>query len=198
MDNPMPQAVRRLLDLPWRVLAGAATLAWLAGLLLTGCKPSDAQQARTLVERYNKAVSEAYRRSDARLIEPVVGLREGKKLTGLIGVRSDFGLALDSHLLALEVNRVEREQNVMRVSTRERWRYRNLRLGSGEQVGEESFDSYDMLYIFTNSHQTWLVDEIRFTKPPWIGRAQNALVADQKTAPATPTNSTPQPERIHP
>jgi hypothetical protein len=174
---------------------------WLFLLLcvpfLTSCQKSSAEQARALVERYNKIVSEAYRRGDVRLIDPVVGPREGKKLTGLIGVRLDFGLTLDSHLLSLEVTGVEQAKNVMRVATKERWRYRDLRIGSGKQVGEESLDSYEMLYFFTNINKAWLVDEIRFTRPPWVGRSQTAWAADRKVAPAM-ARATNLPKGAHP
>jgi hypothetical protein len=180
------------------VIGRAAIPALLGTVLLTSCKPSVTKQARALVERYNQVVSEAYRRGDAKLINLVVGPREGKKLAGLIGIRSEFGLALDSHLLSLEVNRVERAKDMMRVATRERWRYRNLRIGTGEQVGEESFDSYDMVYTFTNINAAWLVDEIRFTKPPWVGRAQNAWVADQKPPATATAHPASQSERAHP
>jgi hypothetical protein len=198
MNRPMLQAARRFLRSPCCIRGQIAILALFGGTLLTGCRPSATEQARTLVERYNKAVSEAYRRGDVKLIDPVVGPREGKKLTGLIGIRRDFGLALDSHLLSLEVSGVERAKDAMRVSTKERWRYRDLRLGSGAQVGDESFDSYEMLYLFTNINKAWLVDEIRFTKPPRVGRGQGAWVADHKAvSPAIP-RPTPQPERTHP
>jgi hypothetical protein len=188
-------------DAPYQPVGSASRLAcWLFLLLcaplLTSCKPSASQQAQALVKRYNQVVSEAYRRGDVRLIDPVVGPREGKKLTGLIGVRLDFGITLDSHLLSLEVTGVERAKDVMRVSTKERWRYRDLRIGSGQQVGEESLDSYEMLYIFTNINKAWLVDEIRFTKPPWVGRSQTAWLADRKAAPAGANPA--QPEHPHP
>lgn len=163
----------------------------LCGTLLTSCKQSPSQQARTLVERYNRIVSEAYRRGDVKLIAPVVGPKEGKKLTGLIGVRLDFGLTLDSHLLSLEVTGVEQSNSQMRVRTKERWRYRDLKVGTGEQVGEESLDSYEMLYIFTNINKAWLVDEIRFTTPPWVGRKQTPRIADRQAAPALPLPATP-------
>jgi hypothetical protein len=189
---PGKPAVRRL---------RARLAGWLfvlsGGILLTSCSQSSNDQARKLVERYNRVVSEAYRRGDVKLIGPVVGPREGKKLTGLIGVRLDFGLTLDSHLLALEVAGVERTNNVMRVRTKERWRYRDLRIGSGEQVGEESLDSYEMLYVFTNINKAWLVDEIRFAKPPWIGRSQAPWAADRKAPVAAARSATP-PKQAHP
>jgi len=194
----MLQAARRFLRSLCCIRDQLATLALLGATLLTGCKPSATEQARALVERYNQAVSEAYRRADVRLIDPVVGPREGKKLTGLIGVRHDFGLALDSHLLSLEVTGVQRTDNVIRVCTKEQWRYRDLRLDSGAQLGDESFDSYEMLYLFTNINKAWLVDEIRFTKPPRVGRGQGAWVADHKAGSTAIPRPTPQPERTHP
>ena len=139
---------------------------------LTGCHSSSLQQARQLVEQYNQVVSEAYRRGDVRLIDSVVGPNEGKKLTGLIGVRLDLGLTLDSQLLSLEITGTERSRGEWRVTTRERWRYRDRKIGTGQQVGEESLDSYEMLYVFKQTGQAWLVDEIRFLAPPLIGRKE--------------------------
>ena len=86
----------------------------------------------------------------------------------------------------------------MRISTKESWRYRDLRIGTGKQVGEESFDSYEMLYIFTNMNQAWLVDEIRFTRPPRVGRGQAAWIADRRPASPAIAQPTTQPERAHP
>jgi hypothetical protein len=200
-----PARCRRESTRPWLSLVNRLLPSRLAGWLfllccsaiLTSCKPSSEDQARALVERYNQVVSEAYRRGDVRLIDPVVGPREGKKLTGLIGVRLDFGLTLDSHLLSLQVTGVEQAKDVMRVATKERWRYRDLRIGNGAQVGEESLDSYEMLYIFTNINKAWLVDEIRFTQPPRVGRGQAAWLA-QRSAPSVAVRPSTPPERTHP
>lgn len=139
---------------------------------LAGCGPSVEKQARTLVEHYNQVVSEAYRRGDIRLVDSVVGPNEGKKLTGLIGVRLDAGITLDSQLLSLEITGVEKAGDEMRVQTKEKWSYRDRKIGTGEQVAEASEDSYEMLYVFKKIEKAWLVDEIRFTSPPQIGRKQ--------------------------
>jgi hypothetical protein len=138
--------------------------------LATGCDRVTTQEARRLVTRYNQVVAEAYRRGDVRLIDPVVGPAEGKKITGLIGVRQDLGLTLDSEMLSLEVTGVERNGSRLSVRTQERWRYCDRRIGSGQQVGEESTDLYQMEYSFTKTNNTWLVDQLRFTSPPKIGR----------------------------
>lgn len=139
-------------------------------LLLSACGRPSQEQARKLVENYNKVVSEAYRRGDVRLIDPVVGPNEGKKLTGLIGVRLDMGLSLDSELLSLDVTDVAAEKTVLRVRTRERWHYRDRKIGTGAQVGEESIDSYEMVYLFTNMNSAWMMDEITFAAPPRVER----------------------------
>ena len=138
-------------------------------------------QARQLVEHYNQVVSEAYRRGDVKLIDPVVGPNEGKKLTGLIGVRLDLGLTLDSQLLWLEVSGAERSKDELRVTTKERWRYRDRKIGTGDQVGEESLDTYKMFYVFKKTGQAWLVDEIGFASPPQVGRKQTPWLANRES-----------------
>ena len=166
-------------DTPAGRLAG-----WLLFLCLTlsftGCQRASFDEARKLVERYNQIVSEAYRRGDIKVVDPVVGPNEGKKLTGLIGVRLDLGLTLDSQLLSLEISGVEKSKDEMRVQTKERWSYRDRKIGTGEQVGEASQDSYEMLYVFKRIDKAWLVDEIKFTTPPQVGRKQTPWVADRK------------------
>jgi hypothetical protein len=148
--------------------------------LTAGCNRVSQSQAKQLVERYNDVVSEAYRRGDVRLLDPVVGPNEGKKITGLIGVRLDFGMTLDSKLLSLDVTRVEQADNQLLVHTKERWRYRDLKIGTGEQVGDASLDSYEMTYCFTNVNKTWLVDEIKFATPPQVGRTNTPWIADSR------------------
>jgi hypothetical protein len=160
--------------------AVAALLLALSVVALTGCQRTSLDEARKLVERYNQVVSEAYRRGDVKLVDPVVGPREGKKLTGLIGVRLDLGITLDAELISLEVIGTERLQDDLRVRTRERWRYRDLKIGTGEQVGQESLDSYEMLYVFKRIDKAWLVDEIKFTSPPQVGRTQTPWIADRR------------------
>ena len=170
------------------VVPFSAALARIAGcwllvvtmILVSGCNRVSTTQAKQLVERYNKIVSEAYRRGDVRLIDPVVGLNEGKKLTGLIGVRLDMGITLDSQLLSLEITGVEQAKDILRVQTKERWSYRDLKIGTGAQVGEASQDSYEMIYSFTNMNKTWMVDEIKFATPPQVGRTNTPWVADRR------------------
>ncbi len=180
----------------WRRVVGRAFLACCVAALAS-CRQSSVEQARQLVERYNTVVSEAYRRADVKLIDPVAGPNEGRKITGLIGVRLDLGLTLDSELLRLEVVGVETSKGEMRVRTRERWRYRDLRIGSGDQVGEASLDSYEMLYLFKRTGRAWLVDEIRFTAPPRVGRRQMPWLAGRASRPG-PAQAINEQEVTHP
>lgn len=157
----------------------------MACLALTlGCSRVSPSEARVLVARYNQVVSEAYRKNDVRLIDEVVGpdAPDGKRLLGLIGVRVDMGLTLDSRLEALEVTGVEQSKDDLRVRTREQWRYRDVRTGTGQQVGEASVDHYEMLYRFKNHKGTWLVEETTFTAPPQVGRKEVPWNIDAKDA----------------
>ena len=163
----------------------------------TACQGLPDDEARRLVERYNRVVCEAYRRADVTLIDPVVGPNEGRKLTGLIGVRLDAGITLDAELLELQIVGVDQSSEELRVRTSETWSYRDRRIGSGEQVGEESLDEYEMLYVFKMFADTWKVDEIRFATPPRVGRptgpfgtdrAERHDLPEQVTAGEEPTN----------
>ena len=170
--DPTGIPLRAVRTASWLLLAGSLAFA-------AGCDRVSPTQARQLVERYNQVVSEAYRRGDIRLVDPVVGPNEGRKLTGLIGVRLDLGITLDSQLLTLDIAAVEQVKNQLLVHTKERWRYRDLKIGTGAQVGQASQDAYEMTYCFTNVNQAWLVDEIKFATPPQVGRTNTPWVADR-------------------
>ena len=150
-----------------RILLPLLTLAF-----TLGCERAATREARALVAHYNEVVSEAYRKGDIRIIDSVVGPNapDGKRLTGLIGVRSDMGLTLDAHLESLEVTGVEQIKEDLRIRTKERWRYRDLKADTGVQVGEASVDHYDMQYHFRKLKGIWLLEETKFATPPQVGR----------------------------
>ncbi len=101
-----------------------------------------------------------------------MGPNEGNKLRGLIGVRLDTGVTLDSTLLELEMVSVKQDERGrwLEVDTREQWHYLDRSIGTGEQVGEDSRDEYEMRYIFRKNDGRWLVDKIKFRTPPKVGR----------------------------
>ena len=150
-------------------------------VLAARSKVSDAE-ARKLVEAYVRVVCEAYRRCDITLIDSVVGLntKEGKNLTGLIGVRMDMGLSLDAQLLELKIAGVDQTPDVLNVKTRERWHYRDLKIGTGEQAGEDSTDQYELLYMFKKEDGKWMVSETRFVTDPQVGRKTTPWQATQQ------------------
>ena len=157
-------------------------LAFLAFAL--GCARVSPDKARALVVKYNDVVCEAYRKNDIRLIDAVVGpdAPDGRRLTGLIGVRVDMGLTLDARLESLEVTQVEQAGDDLQVRTREQWRYRDVQTATGRQVGEASVDHYEMHYRFKRQKGAWLVEETRFAAPPQVGRKEVPWTMDAKDA----------------
>lgn len=139
---------------------------------LAGCSGFSDEKAVRLVEAYNRRVAEAFRAADARLIEPVTGPNEGKKLTGLIGVKLDQGITLDAQLLDFKVLGIERRKGEVVVRTEERWYYQDRRVGTGERVGQDSTDHYFMRYHIRHPEGRWVVDEIAFDKAPEVGRSE--------------------------
>lgn len=162
-----------------RLLVGPCALA-----LCWACGRVSESEARQLVLRYNQAVSEAYRRCDLQLIDPVVApdCVAGRNLTGLIGVRMDMGLSLDAHLQELVLTRITQEEDQLQVQTRERWTYQDRRIGTGEGVGDPSEDRYELLYRFQRMGGTWMVTETRFTAPPQVGRKTTPWRMDAREA----------------
>jgi hypothetical protein len=143
-------------------------------LAIPACSRVTQREARRLVARYNEVVCEAYRTGDILLIDSVVGPNtpDGTRLTGLIGVRKDMGIALDAHLDSLEVLGVDQQPEDLRIRTRERWSYRDVAVATGLQVGEASVDHYEMLYHLKKVKGSWLVEETKFTAEPQVGRKQ--------------------------
>lgn len=158
----------------WRLLP-------LIAITMSSCQQAAEIDARELVVRYNRVVCEAYRRGDVKLIDAVVApnSRDGKNIAGLIGVRLDMGQILDAHLISLEITGIERSREATRVRTKESWRHRDLKIGTGEQIGDESFDSYEMLYVFRKFNTEWLLDETCFVAPPEVSRKTTVFAGDQ-------------------
>lgn len=162
----------------WRAMRAAPLAA--AALAAAAChRPSDGD-AEKLVRTYLTRLVEAYRASDADLTAPVVSDRQGRKLTGLIGVKRDADLNLDAQLLEIRFEGVARTGGAILVDTRERWQYRDLRIGTGQQVGEASTDSYRLRYRLAREKGRWVVDAIEFLEPPQVGRRAVTLPIDPR------------------
>lgn len=145
----------------------------LVGLALTaaGCAPSD-EELEAAVRSYVARVVEAYRTSDPKPIEPVTGEEEGRRITALIGVKRDMGIALDAQLLELAVKGTARRGDAYLVTTEERWYYQDRRIGSGERVGQDSTDRYWMRYRLRRHGKALVVEGADFERPPEVGRME--------------------------
>lgn len=168
-------------------------------IALQSCvKPLSGEEASALVRRYNDRIIEAFRTGDPLLVARVAGPAEQRKLLGLIGSKTDMGITLDARLDEFKVLKVEPGKDQVLVMTEERWYYRDRRIGTGEQVGQDSADHYFMTYILRKPEGLWVVDEIRFTRPPEVGRTEvepraPATVFHGEPAPGTEGHRTLQP-----
>lgn len=159
-----------------RALLGLAATA----LLLGGCGRLGDEDARRLVQSYVTRVAEAYRAGDAELTDPVASDRLVRRLTGLIGVKHDNNMVMESEVLELQFLSVERPGKAVVVETRERWRYRDREIGTGRQIGEESTDAYHVRYHLARESGKWVVDQIEFAEPPVVGRKAAPMVTDTR------------------
>jgi hypothetical protein len=156
----------------WVVLAAA--------VVSLSCKRGSEEEARQAVRRYVDLLAKAYRTSDSSIVDPLVGDEQGLKLVGLIGVKRDAGVVLDAKLLDLQFTRVAREGSQWVVETKERWYYVDRKIGTGQQVGEDSADSYALRYTFTNKDGRLILDKLAFIGEPVVGRKSAPLPQDPK------------------
>jgi hypothetical protein len=144
-------------------------------LALSACRSGVSEaEAERLVRRYCERIVEAYRTSDAELVEPLVSPEQATKLAGLIGVKRDTGVVLDATLHELAVERVEPSGDDLLVVTRERWEYRDRKLGSGEPAGPASNDRYRVRYTFAPAKERRVLRRVEFVDPPVIDRGPEA------------------------
>jgi hypothetical protein len=146
-------------------------------LALAACSKGLPDEAAVkLVRLYNQRVIEAYRTGDSLLANKVAGPKEQTKLLGLIGSKLDMGITLDAEMTEFKALNVEHYKDKggpkVKVFTEERWYYRDRRIGTGEQVGQDSKDHYFMTYFLGKPEGTWVVEEIRFTGTPEVGRTE--------------------------
>jgi hypothetical protein len=147
------------------------TLAWLL-LAFTGCGRLSDEKALEVVKAYDAALVEAYRTGDPRPLEGWAGPAEKKKVAALIGVKLDAGINLDARLVALKLVSVVRQAEGIEVTTEERWYYLDRRIGTGEQVGQDSHDRYSIRYHLGEVGGRWLVTAVEFATPPEVGRKE--------------------------
>jgi hypothetical protein len=147
-------------------------LALAAALLAAGCGRLSDDRAERLVRAYLAQTVDAYRKSDERLVEPVAGEDEARRIASLIGVKRDLGIALDATLVEFRVVRVERPAEEVVVHAEEAWTYVDRRIGTGEQVGPDSRDRYRLAYRLRREGDRWIVSRVDADAPPEVGRRE--------------------------
>ena len=105
-------------------------------------------------------------------------------------MKQDAGVVLDSKLLELQFVRVERERNDWVVETRERWYYRDRKVGTGEQVGEDSTDSYALRYRFARKDKRLVLEDLTFTEEPVVGRKSAPMPIEPRVLHGLPPERT--------
>jgi hypothetical protein len=147
------------------------TLAVVVALAATGCGPSDAELVAA-VKGYNQQTIQAYRTLDYKHVTSAAGPDLVKRVAALVGVRSGMGLSLDAQLLDFEVTSVLRTEDGGFVRTKERWHYVDRKVGTGEQVGQESTDRYEVRYTVARQREGFMVLAAEFDAPPQVGRTE--------------------------
>jgi hypothetical protein len=161
----------------WLAAAGLGLLC-----LSASCNKVGDEEARAIVRSYIAKLAEAYRVSDAELLDPVATDAEVRRVTALVGIKRDSGLNLDSELLEVTFGKIERKKEEILVETQERWRYRDRQIGTGKVVGLPSEDFYSIRYSLLREKDKWRVDQISFITPPEIGRIAPPMTTDVRAA----------------
>jgi hypothetical protein len=170
--------LRRTLHAPrLRALLLASVCIVAAAACKRGPSREDAEQA---VRTYLGRLVEAYRTADVSLVDPLVSEQQGLKLVGLIGVKQDAGVVLDAQLLDLVFTGAQRAGDGWVIETRERWFYRDRKIGSGEQVGQESSDAYALRYRFAPKDGKLILEDLEFLGEPVVGRKSAPLPTDAR------------------
>lgn len=152
----------------------------IAAAALASCRGGEKAEAEQAVRNYLARLADAYRTSDASLVDPLVSEAQSLKLVGLIGVKRDAGVVLDARLLDLRFTRVASRGGTWTVETHERWYYRDRKIGSGEQVGPDSTDTYAMRYRFSRKDGRWILEDLEFVGQPVVGRTAAPVPVDPR------------------
>lgn len=141
-------------------LAGVLEVAAIAAAV-AGCN-ADRREAERAVRRYNDAAILAYRTRDFAPLREAATEKEWGKVVVLVDLKTAAGLVLESELEELEVTRAEKPSpDLLKVATRERWRYHDRPLRPGRPPGAVFVANMALEYDFVRQDGRWKLEAAR-------------------------------------
>lgn len=138
----------------------AVLLALLCGTL-PACN-ADKREAEALVRAYNEAAILAYRTRTFGELQKVASMKEWGRVVVLVDLKSAGDLVLESELQALEVSSTQRiDDDLMKVTTKERWRYWDRALKPGTPAGTVFVAVMTLDYDFVREEGVWKMSSAR-------------------------------------
>ncbi len=140
----------------------AAAAASVAALLACGQGARDRRAAEAAIRGYDDAAILAYRTRDLEPLKRFATQGEWGRVVVLVDLKTAAKLVLESELLSLEVERVERSgPDALVADTRERWQYHDRPLDPGAPRPPTFVADMRMRYELVRSDGAWKVDRTR-------------------------------------
>lgn len=137
--------------------------------LVSACKKkaaSDEELIKGVIERYNAAMVDAYRRITIKPMEAVASEREVSKVNAILAGLYGEKIHMDSDLLDIrfeDIKKVSKERAVARV--KEKWRWRHLHIETKKEVKPWVEEEQRLLYhLVKDPKKGWIVDSVEFVK----------------------------------
>lgn len=140
-------------------------------VVLPGCD-ADRREAEALVRAYNEAAIVAYRTRNFDDVKKVATQKEWGRVVVLVDLKTASQLVLESELQALEITAVEKVNDaLLKVSTKERWRYWDRPLKPGAAAGTVFVAQMTLTYDFVREDGAWKMSSARtltndYLEPP--------------------------------
>lgn len=148
-----------------RALAPAAV----AALVACGQGARDRRDAERTIRGYDDASILAYRTRDLEPLKRFATQGEWGRVVVLVDLKTAGKLVLESELVSLEVDRVERTgPDALVAETRERWRYHDRPLDPGAARPPTFVADMRMRYELVRSDGAWRVDRTRTLENTYI------------------------------
>jgi hypothetical protein len=128
---------------------------------LAGCN-AEKREAEALVRAYNEAAIIAYRTRAFGRLQETATQKELGRVVVLVDLKTASDLVLESELQALEISSVEKiGEALMKIGTRERWRYWDRALKPGASAGTVFVADMTLSYDFVREEGAWKMSSAR-------------------------------------